>query len=292
MQEIRSERPRRRGSLPHAGSAVIRAAPQDAVEESGIEPAVAEARGYRTIVRKVELEKLGFGRAQRNVPALLIPVHSPSGEVALYQSRPDEPRLKKDGDPIKYETPSGSRMTIDVHPSMRNKLGNPDVPLHVTEGIKTGDAMTSRGLCTVTLLGVWNWRGTNEHGGKTALPDWEYIALEKRKVIIVYDSDVALKPQVHQALDRLKSFLESRGAEVHVVYLPHGEGDKKQGVDDYFVAGHGVDNLLSHATTELREQHVGEEDPPQVYLATPQGIVWNKPTRHGTSPTPLTNFVA
>jgi hypothetical protein len=260
-------------------------------EGSGIDLEVVEARGYRTVKKKVELEKLGFGRLQRNVPALLIPVFSPAGEVVLHQSRPDEPRIK-DGKAVKYETPSGSRMTIDVHPSMREKLGDPSVPLWITEGIKKGDSLTSRGLCTVTLLGVWNWRGTNEHGGKTALPEWEAIALNERRVYIVYDSDAELKPQVHEALSRLKSFLESRSAEVHVVYLPHGEGGKKQGVDDFFVAGHGVDDLDSHATTELREQHVGEEDPPQVYLATPQGIVWNKPTRHGTSPTPLTNFVA
>jgi hypothetical protein len=262
------------------------------LEESGIEPAVAEARGYRTIVRKVELEKLGFGRAQRNVPALLIPVHSPSGEVALYQSRPDEPRLKKDGDPIKYETPSGSRMTIDVHPSMRNKLGNPAVPLHVTEGIKTGDAMTSRGLCTVTLLGVWNWRGKNERGGKAALGEWDSIALNGRRVYIVFDSDVVAKPQVHQALSRFKGFLESRGAEVWIIYLPHGEGSTKQGVDDFFVAGHTVEDLLSHATTELRELPQDDEDSTATYVSTPGGLVWNKPSGYGTHPTPLTNFIA
>src|SRR5918992_4753357 len=245
------------------------------LEGSGIEPEFVEARGYRTVVKKAELERLGFGRTQRNVPALLMPVHSPSGKVALYQSRPDEPRSNKDGDPINYETPGGSRMTIDVHPSMRDKLGNPAVPLYVTEGIKTGDAMGSRGLCTVNLLGVWNWRGKNEHGGKAALPEWDSIALNGRRVYIVFDSDVMLKPQVHEALRRLMSFLETRGAEVHVVYLPHGEGGRKQGADDYLVAGHSVDDLLSHATTELREQQAGEnEDPPEVYLATPQGIVW------------------
>jgi hypothetical protein len=157
---------------------------------------------------------------------------------------------------------------------MREKLGDPSIPLWITEGIKKGDSLTSRGLCTVTLLGVWNWRETNEHGGKTALPEWEDIALNERRVFVVYDSDVVLKPQVHKALSRLKSFLESRGAEVHVVYLPHGEGGKKQGVDDYFVAGHRVDDLFSHATTELREEHVGEdENPLEVYLSTPQGIV-------------------
>jgi hypothetical protein len=263
------------------------------LEESGIEPEVVEARDYRTVEKKVELERLGFGRAQCSVPTLLIPIYSSRGEISTYQIRPDEPRINQESKPVKYETPSGSRMTLDVHPSMREKLGDPSVPLWITEGIKKGDSLTSRGLCTVTLLGVWNWRGTNEHGGKTALPEWEYIALEERKVYVVFDSDVMVKSQVHKALSRLRGFLESRSAEVHIVYLPHGEGGKKQGVDDYFVAGHGVDDLLSHATTELREQHVGkDEDPPEVYLATPQGIVWNKPTRHSTSPTQLTNFVA
>jgi hypothetical protein len=57
---------------------------------------------------------------------------------------------------------------------------------------------------------VWNWRGTNEHGGKTALPEWEYVALNDRDVYIVFDSDVMLKPQVYDALARLKPFLESR----------------------------------------------------------------------------------
>ncbi len=77
------------------------------LEESGIEPEVAEARGYRTVEKKVELERLGFGCAQRIVPTLLVPVHSPTGGVVLYQSRPDEPRIKDDK-ALKYETPSAA----------------------------------------------------------------------------------------------------------------------------------------------------------------------------------------
>ncbi len=261
-------------------------------EESAIEAAIAEARGYRTVQQKVELERLRFGRAQRNVPGLLIPIFSPGGEVVLHQSRPDKPRIK-DGKQIKYETPARSRMTIDVHPSMRNKVRDPSVPLWITEGIKKGDSLTSRGLCSVTLPGVWSWRGTNEQGGKTALPEWEEIALNGRPAYIVFDSDVMLKPQVHEAVRRLKGFLESRGAEVWVIYLPHGEGGKKQGVDDFFVAGHSVDDLLKYATSELREPAGGEDaTPTEPYVVTPGGIVWNKPSRYGTNPTPLTNFTA
>jgi Domain of unknown function (DUF3854) len=177
--------------------------------ESGIAPEVIEARGYRTVETKADLERLRFGRAQRNVPGLLLPIYGPGGEISLYQFRPDEPR-KKDGQPVKYETPVGSRMALDVHPFAREKLGDPSVPLFVTEGIKKGDALVSRGLCVITLIGVWNWRGTNEYGGKTALPEWEYVALNDRQVYIVFDSDVMLKQQVYAALARLKTFLESR----------------------------------------------------------------------------------
>ena len=179
------------------------------LEESAIAPETVEARGCRTVETKAELERLGFTRAQRNVPGLLFPIHGPAGGVVSYQFRPDEPRVK-DGRTVKYETPSGGRMVLDVHPSVRHKLGDPSVPLFVTEGIKKGDALVSRGLCAVALVGVWNWRGKNEYGGKTALPEWEYVALNDRQVYIVFDSDVMLKPEVHAALVRLKAFVESR----------------------------------------------------------------------------------
>lgn len=179
-------------------------------EESGINPDVVEARRYRTVKKKAELKGLGFSDTQRTVPGLLIPVYSPSGEIATYQYRPDEPRIK-DGKPVRYETPSGTRMVLDVHPFAREMLGNPEVPLLITEGVKKADALVSRGLCAVALLGVWNFRGKNEKGGLTALAEWETIALnDYRPVSIVYDSDVMRKPTVYKALVRLKSFLENR----------------------------------------------------------------------------------
>lgn len=178
--------------------------------ESGISEEVIDARGYRTVDKKIELEKLGFSKAQRNVPGMLIPVWSPNEEIVIYQYRPDEPRIK-DGKPVKYETPTGTRMVLDVHPFAREMLGDPSVPLLITEGIKKGDALVSRGLCAVALLGVWNFRGKNEKGGLAALVEWEYIALNgDRPISIVYDSDVMRKPAVYKALVRLKAFLEAR----------------------------------------------------------------------------------
>jgi hypothetical protein len=260
------------------------------VRESHIARIVIRARGYRTIRSKVELERLGFGRPQRNPPGLLIPIHGPGGDVILYQFRSDEPRIK-DGKPVKYETPTGSRMALDVHPFARARLGDPSVPLFITEGVKKGDALVSRDLCAIALIGVWNWRGTNERGGKTALAEWEHVALNGRQVYIVFDSDVMLKQEVYAALVRLKAFLESRGARIALVYLPSGEGGKKWGVDDYLTAGHGVENLLALATTELR--YPPEDHRPAIpYRATPDGMVWDRPTPDGSVPVQLTNFTA
>jgi hypothetical protein len=261
-------------------------------EESRLSARIAVKRGFRTVTSKAELELLGFGRAQRAVPALLVPIWSPTGEVVLYQSRPDEPRIGRHGKPVKYETPSGSSMALDVHPFCQDRLRNPEIPLFVTEGIKKGDALVTCGFCAVALIGVWNWRGTNEYGGKTALAAWEHVALNGRKVYVVFDSDVMEKREVFAALSRLKGFLESRGAAVRLVYLPAGGGGAKQGVDDYLAAGHTVDELLRHATPTLKDppQEDGSGEAP--YRATPGGLVWDKPTQNGPVPTPLTNFAA
>ena len=177
--------------------------------DSGICDEVIKNRGYRTVTIKAELRRLGFSDAQTRVPALLIPVWGVTGEVALHQIRPDDPRVLN-GKALRYETPRGSRMALDVHPSVRNMIADPQVPLWIVEGVKKADALVSQGCCAIALLGVWSWRGTSPQGGKTALSDWECVALNGRTVYIAFDSDVMRKLQVHDALTRLKSFLEMR----------------------------------------------------------------------------------
>ena len=179
--------------------------------ESGIAPDVAHERGWLTATTKAQMKRFGFGLSQQNVPALVAPIWNVHGEIALYQARPDFPRIKNDK-PHPYEFPGGAAMTIDVHPRIRHMMSDPSVPLYITEGTKKADSAISRGLCCIALLGVWNWRGSNSFGGKTALPDWEFIALNGRRCYIVFDSDVMVKPAVHAALVRLKSLLDSRGA--------------------------------------------------------------------------------
>ncbi|HZO66333.1 MAG TPA: DUF3854 domain-containing protein [Kribbellaceae bacterium] len=214
--------------------------------DSAISPEVAEARGYVTVDVKKRLAELGFAGYQQRVPGLLVPVYDETGAVALHQYRPDSPRTTQAGNTVKYETPNGTRMAVDVPPGARGQLGDPAVPLWVTEGVRKADAAVSAGLCCLGLLGVWNWRGTNDTGGATVLAFWESVALKGRKVFLCFDSDVMTKRQVHDALVRLGGFLTRRGATVAYVYLPAGDGDKV-GLDDYLADGGAVEDLVRDA---------------------------------------------
>ena len=263
---------------------------------SAITPAVAAARGYRSITVKAEVRRYGFSEAQCQVPALLIPIWGVTGNITTYQLRPDQPRVVN-GKALKYETPRGARVALDVPRGIKARLADPKIPLFVTEGARKADAAVTQDLCCIALLGVWNWRGTNEWGGKTALADWESVALQDRQVYITFDSDVMLKEAVNAALVRLKAFLETRGARVAVIYLPPGEGGVKVGLDDFFAARRTVGDLLANATETLRDASpTGENDTTgrvRDYAAREYGLVKVKIDNEGIeSEFQLTNFTA
>jgi hypothetical protein len=186
------------------------------IEGSGISPEVVLERGYRTVKIKAELRRLGFSAKQQLVPALLIPMYWPTGELVSYQIKPDCPRSDEDGEPIKYETPAGSPVRLDVHPSQAGHMKDSSIPLWITEGVKKGDCLVSHGQCAVALQGVWCWQRQ-----KIPLPEWEEIKLYGRLVYVVFDSDVMTKGEVQAALHGLVEYLRLRGAQVKVVYLPN-----------------------------------------------------------------------
>jgi len=224
---------------------------RELIEASAISEEVAKARGYFSVTEPKELNGM-FGPSQRLAPGLVIPVLDAYGERVFFQLRPDNPRVK-DGRILKYENPAGRTMVIDVPPATRRHLQNPKVTLWITEGIRKADSLASIGLRAVALNGAWNWRGKGEDGGTTALADWEAIALnDRRKVVICFDSDAFQNPGVHKATERLGRWLEKRGAEVSFVYLPPGEDGSKIGVDDFLAAGNGKEELLARVVREWR----------------------------------------
>lgn len=202
-------------------------------EDSGISPDVVAGRGYRTARASSEVPE-AFKTYQRRL-GLVVPVYSPDGTTQSAQLRPDVARKDRKGKPLKYETPGSSRAILDVHPRTREEVRAGGGDLWITEGIKKADALTSRGLAAVGLIGVWNFQRDGE-----LLPCWDHVRLEGRRALIVYDNDVMTKEGVQLALGRLVKLLEGRGAEVLVVYLPAGE---LKGVDDYLAADHTVSEL-------------------------------------------------
>jgi putative DNA primase/helicase len=212
-------------------------------EESGIAPEVIAARGYRTLTQPADVEALGFADFQaataRRAPVLALPLWNVQGQQDGWQLRPDKPRLATDKrkhtrKEAKYETPYQGQVSLDVHPHVQPLLRDPTVPLWVTEGVKKGDALVSRGACAIALMG-----GVDGF----QVPDWEHVTLTQRHVCIVYDSDVMEKKEVKGALRRLVQFLTEQEAtvQVQVATLPSVDG-AKVGVDDF---------LLTHTLQDL-----------------------------------------
>jgi len=264
---------------------------QALIDDSGIDPEVALARGYRSVTSKAEMQRLGFSASQARVPALLIPVHDVHGQIATYQARPDEPRIR-DGKPLKYETPRGTRMVLDVPPGCRARLGDPSIPLFITEGARKADAAASHDLCCIAVLGVWNWRGTNAQGGKMVLPDFEAIALNGRDIYLVFDSDVVAKPAVRNALDRLSGMLATRGSTVKTVQLPSGPGGVKVGLDDFLASGMTVTDLLSHVVDRVATPDDEDQTPDGPYWIFNGAMVYRRGEGLNETWVTLTNFTA
>jgi len=61
------------------------------------------------------------------------------------------------------------------------------------------------------------------------LADFDYIGFNARRVTIVFDSDVSIKPQTRAAMSRLAEHLKRKSATVLAVYLSAVESDSEQG---------------------------------------------------------------
>jgi len=207
---------------------------------SNISESATAARGYRTIRHRSEVPD-EFAGWQRRL-GLLVPTYSPDGRTSGHQLRPDKPIARKNGNVPKYETPSGSRITLDVNPLMLKEVRHGDSGLWITEGSKKVDSLTSLDLPTVGIIGVWNFA---EPGTKSRVPlaCWKHVRLRGRRVTVVYDADAKTNPDVQEALRRLVVMLEKLAAVVLVAYLPPVNGDGKAGVDDFLAAGGTVAEL-------------------------------------------------
>lgn len=112
--------------------------------------------------------------------------------------------------------------------------------LYITEGELKSASGCGAGLAVLGLGGVDVWRAAKR--GITFLPILEKFIWKERPVGIVYDSDLATKPDVVRAQRSLAQELITRGALVSIVNVPPGKEGEKQGLDDFLVA-EGADAL-------------------------------------------------
>ena len=228
------------------------------IVDSAVHQDVAAARGYRTLTGTAQdmedLESYGFAprQIQREdfFPALLIPMYNAHGEVSGHQVKSASPRvrIKPDGttSPIKYETPKGKPIVLDVPDFTRKRwMEDETASIWITEGVKKTDCLVSQGMATIGLTGVYNWR--NKSG---TLGDWEDVPIKGRNMVICFDADAASNRNVQGAMARLGAWLRSRGAlGVKFIVVPGTVGETAvKGVDDFFCAG-GTLPVLAEAAT-------------------------------------------
>ncbi|WP_170285440.1 phage/plasmid primase, P4 family [Micromonospora palomenae] len=241
---------------------------------SAIDPEVIRERGYVSVDRprsadsdsipglrlegdrREQLKRLGFpswSLAQDGYfPILWLPKHSPTGKPLPGQLKPWRAVPNRDGKKMKYASARGCT-GLDVHPRWTRDpdpdgrdvaalpaIQDPEIPLWITEGIKKADALTSRGVCTVGLDGVFNWR--NSHA---TLGDWEDVRLKGREVTVCFDADALTKPAVLRAMKRLGRWLRSKGAAKVLYVVPEVVAEGVKGVDDYFAAGGTLEALAA-----------------------------------------------
>ncbi|MFO8101896.1 MAG: DUF3854 domain-containing protein [Dehalococcoidia bacterium] len=264
--------------------------------ESGITIDVILERGYQTIWGKQPLEKAGFNKNQRRAPGYLLPGIGVDGQPIHPQYKPDNPRMnssEKNPKPVKYETPADTGLRLNTHPRCVPDLGNPEIPLIITEGTKKVDACVTHGLCAIGINGVFGYKGRNEYGAPTFLADWNYVALKGRNVYLAFDSDIVTKPQVNRALEILMGLLTNKGAQVQIIILPDPDGGGKTGVDDYLSAGHTKDELLALAVKDI--PGVDDEHAPldNTYYGIHEGQYYRVAIKNGAKfKVPLCNFAA
>ena len=217
---------------------------QALLDASAISAPIAAARGYRSVTgAAAELEALGFSDAQRRVPALLVPVWGVDRRVVAYQLRPDLTPAGRGGRrAVKYETPTGSRLSLRACPPGVNKgmLGEPARPALCHRRLPQGRQRPClAGLCCIALLGVWGWRGTNDaRSGKTALADWDADRAERARGLhrVRLGRDHEARGPGGPAPSSA-AWLTRKDASVRIVTLPPGPDGAKVGLDDYLAAG-------------------------------------------------------
>ena len=149
--------------------------------------------------------------------------------------------------------------------------------LIITEGELKAAKACREGYPCIGLGGVWNFRSSSM--GVSFLRELEAFNWVKRRVYILFDSDVISKPGVQDALNSLAEELSLRGALPFIVFVPDGDEGKKQGLDDWCVnnPGSSIADLVQRHQPLTQVRKLFELNDRLVYTMD-KGIVINQHT--------------
>lgn len=214
-------------------------------------------------------------------PCLVFPFLDLAGNPThFYRVKPDKPYFQN-GRAAKYLTPRDGGSRLYYTPTVRAHVQDATKPIVITEGEKKALAADQIGCACIGLSGCWNWvrPRTDESTEKQLLEDFDDVALHKRRVYVLFDSDAAYNPSLRRAEWELCCLLQDRGADVLVPRLPARLGGEKVGLDDYLLT-HSVKDfsqvLLRAARPSLsypgfvNEVKVKDADDPSKFVDLPR----------------------
>jgi len=176
-------------------------------------------------------------------------------------------RLRKENGKPKYLSAKGAGCRPYFSPLLLKEQVRPGQEIRIVEGEKKADSLCSNGRPAIALAGVDAWQDSRNGTGEL-LPELLDLKFNGSTAYIVYDSDVAVKEQVRNAIKGLSCCLAEEKAKVLVVLLPCELDGSKNGVDD-FIARHGIgayDELERIARPAGTKQQKGD--------ARPTSITW------------------
>ena len=233
----------------------------DYLTARGVTTEAIRARGYREVHGGNPIDgdfakTYGFPKVRGG---LLIPLHPLlGGEAYQLRFKPGTEPLDRKGKPRKFDTPGGQRNVMATSPLTRDLLDAPRQAIVIAEGITRVDAVAPLGIPAVGIPGVWSWRGTNAKGGKTALADFDNLAIEGNVFILAYDADMRTNADVNAAALRLAAQLLGRGAaSVSRLALPDG-----MGLDDWVAAQRSARHGRRRDTAGVHRAPIGTAGPP------------------------------
>lgn len=151
---------------------------------------------------------------------------------------------------MKYFQLPGTASHIYILPALGEKLFDTATPIYLIEGEKKAAALVQRGRTALGVGGLWSWKETDSWEG---IEELKVIPFVDREVVIVPDSDIWTQKRIdlQRAVYTLGKYLETAGAKLSVIVLR--QGIDKIGADDYFLAGHSIEEFDQLRRLQLKD---------------------------------------